>query len=100
MTSTSRRRSIAWLMPFGLLVYVLFSLPLRILSEEGYPRYQRQKEQLARVRRENAELAADIERLNREVRGLLHDPHMVERIARDELGLIADGEVLFQFERE
>jgi len=94
------RRSLAWLLPFGLLVYALFSVPLKILSEEGLPRYRKLQEQLARIRRENTALATDIERLNHEVTSLLHDPSAVERIARDELGMVGDGEVLFQFEPE
>ena len=87
----------AWLLPFGLLVYATFSVPLRILSQEGLPRYRRLQEQLTRIRRENVTLSADIEHLNREVKALLHDPEAVERIARDELGMIREGEVLFQF---
>lgn len=94
------RRSLAWLLPFGLLVYALFSVPLKILSEEGLPRYRKLQEQLARVKRDNTTLAADIERLNREVSGLLYDPAAVERIARDELGMVGEGEVLFQFDPE
>lgn len=94
----SLRRSMAWLLPFGLLVYALFSVPVRILSEEGLPRYRQQRELLARIRQENAELNADIARLDRESRALLDDPDVVERIARDELGMIREGELLFQFD--
>jgi cell division protein FtsB len=88
----------AWLMPFGLLLYAMFSVPARILSEEGLPRYRRLQEQLTRIRSENVALTGDIERLNREVDSLLHDPEAVERIARDELGMIRQGEILFQFD--
>lgn len=91
-------RSLAWLMSFGLLVYAVVSVPLRILSEEGLPRYRRLQDQLSRIRSENAALHEDIERLNREVKALLNDPDAVERIARDELGMIRRGEVLFQFD--
>lgn len=93
----SLSRSMAWLMPFGLLVFALFSVPVRILSEEGLPRYRRLHEQLGRIRGENLALREDIERLNREVKSLLTDPDAVERIARDELGMIREGELLFQF---
>lgn len=96
----SLRRSLAWLMPFGLLLYAIFSVPARILSEEGLPRYRRLSEQLTRIESENVSLRRDIERLNREVDALLHDPDAVERIARDELGMIREGEVLFHFTAE
>jgi cell division protein FtsB len=94
----SLRRSIAWLLPFGLLVYAVFSVPVRILSEEGLPRYRQQSELLARIKQENAALTADIARLDRESRELLYDPDAVERVARDELGMIREGELLFQFD--
>lgn len=74
------------------------SVPVRILSEEGLPRYRRLQEQLTKIRSENVALAADIERLNRDVKSLLHDPEAVEKIARDELGMIREGELLFQFD--
>ncbi len=93
----SLRRSLAWLLPFGLLVYAMLSVPLRTLSEQGLPRYRRLQEQLARVKRENVALQSDIERLRREVKSLRHDPEAIERIARDELGMIREGELLFQF---
>ncbi len=93
----SLRGSMAWLLPFGLLVYAMLSVPLRTLSEQGLPRYRRLSEQLVRVRRENVALQANIERLNREVKALRHDPASIERIARDELGMIREGELLFQF---
>ncbi|HEX5659440.1 MAG TPA: septum formation initiator family protein [Polyangiales bacterium] len=88
----------AWLLPFGLLVYALFSVPVRILSEDGLPRYRQQRELLARITQDNAQLSAEIARLDRESRALLYDPEAVERVARDELGMVRDGELLFQFD--
>lgn len=94
----SLRRSMTWLPPFFVIVYALFSVPVRILSEDGLPRYRQQRELLERIRQENATLVAEIARLDRESRALLYDPEAVERIARDELGMIREGELLFQFE--
>jgi len=96
----SLRRSLAWLLPFGLLVYAMVSVPVRILSEEGLPRYRRLQEQLSHVHHENISLAADIERLNREVDALRNDRDAIERIARDELGMVQQGEIVFQFPKQ
>jgi cell division protein FtsB len=87
----------AWALPFGLLVFAVVCVPLRILSEEGLPRYRKLRHELERVRTENTVLTRDISRLSRDVEGLRHDPEAVERIARDELGMVRDDEVLFQF---
>ncbi|MDB4988006.1 MAG: hypothetical protein JWN04_3184, partial [Myxococcaceae bacterium] len=70
----SLSRSMAWLMPFGLLVFAMFSVPVRILSEEGLPRYRALTDQLTRLRDDNVALTQDIERLNREVKSLRNDP--------------------------
>jgi cell division protein FtsB len=82
------------------LVFTVMSVSLRILNAEGLPRYRKLRAQLAHVQQENATLNKDIARLEREVRGLSHDPEVVERIARDELGLLREGELLFQFSEE
>jgi cell division protein FtsB len=52
------------------------------------------------LERRDAELggALDaVEQLQREVDGLRTDPSTIERIARDELGMIREDEILFQF---
>lgn len=90
-------RALAWLLPFGLLVFSVVAVPLRLLDHEGLPRYRKLQEQLERVHRDNAQLKRKLARLQTQIRGLKTDPHAVERIARDELGMIRDGEVLFQF---
>jgi cell division protein FtsB len=78
-------------------MYAMVSVPLRILSEEGLPRYRRLQAQLTQMRGANVTKADSIERLNREVESLRNDPAAIERIARDELGLVKPGEVIFQF---
>ncbi|MFT3925974.1 MAG: septum formation initiator family protein [Myxococcales bacterium] len=89
--------SMAKLLPFGLLVFAVFAVPLRILSEEGLPRYRKLSAQLTRIQADNVALNKSIKQLSEDVEGLRSDPRAVERIARDELGLLREGEVLFQF---
>ena len=62
---------------------------------------------MLRLRSEIEELQADvlerqttIERLEREVAGLEHDPMARERVAREQLGLVLPGEVDFLLPRE
>jgi cell division protein FtsB len=85
------------LLPFGLLVFALVCVPLRILSEDGLPRYRKLGDQLARVQVQNAQLERAIARRSREVTALRSDPEAVERIARDELGMVHEDELVFQF---
>lgn len=90
-------RAVAWMLPFGLLILSIVSVPLSILDDEGLPRYRALKDELAEVERVNERLRRDVEQLDREVDALRHDPEAIERIARDELGMIREDEILFQF---
>lgn len=85
------------MLPFGLLVLSIVSVPLAILDEEGLPRYRALKGELSEVERVNERLRRDVQQLDREVEALRTDPETIERIARDELGMIRDDEILFQF---
>jgi cell division protein FtsB len=57
-------------------------------------RQEREKIELnnARLRAENQKLASQIERMK-------HSKEEVEKVAREELGLVKKGEVIYQFER-
>ncbi len=86
-----------WLLPFGLLVFTVVAVPLHILDEQGLPRYRALRSELARLRDNNERTQTELHDLKREVEALKHDPHAVERIARDELGMVRSGELVFQF---
>jgi cell division protein FtsB len=83
--------------PFVLLLTAMVAVPLRVLHPHGLPRYRALKQELREVRSQNALLRAQVRRLQWEVQGLRTDPTMLERVARDELGMIAEGEVIVQF---
>lgn len=87
----------AWLLPFALLVLAIVAVPLRILDERGLPRYRVLKSELGEVEEANARLEAEVRALEREVEALRSDPEAIERVARDELGMIREGELVFQF---
>ena len=85
------------MLPFGLLILSIVSVPLSILDDEGLPRYRALKDELSEIERVNERLGRDVEQLDREVQALRSDPEAIERIARDELGMIRADEILFQF---
>lgn len=86
-----------WLLPFGLLVFTIVAVPLLILDDEGMPRYQALRAELDRLRANNAQIQEEVDALQRSTNRLRDDPRAVERIARDELGMVQDGEIVFQF---
>lgn len=84
-------------LPILLLGVALIGAPAMILSSEGMPRLEAVEKELTTVEHENRQLERDIEVLRAQVAKLRDDPAAVERLARDELGLIRQTEVVFQF---
>lgn len=89
--------SLAWLLPFGLLVFAIVIVPLRMLDEQGLPRYQALRSELHHVREHNERIRREVLDLSVRVQRLRTDPVAVERLARDELGMVQSDELLFQF---
>jgi cell division protein FtsB len=87
------------ILPIGILGTAIIGVPVMMLAPEGLPRLRSLSRELAQVESENAELRQQIQHLRGKVRHLREDPVAVERIARDELGLVRTSEVVFQFPR-
>lgn len=88
---------LARILPVAVLGLALAWVPVLIFEPEGLPRLRALEHERAEVEAENAELKRDISRLRVEVKQLRDDPRAVERIARDQLGLVRRSEVCFQF---
>jgi cell division protein FtsB len=84
-------------LPIAMLSLALVTVPVLVLAPEGLPRLRTLQRELDDASSENAELRRDVRRLRIEVRRLRDDPAAVERIARDELGMVRKNEVCFQF---
>jgi cell division protein FtsB len=80
-----------------MLALATVAVPVLVLQPEGLPRLRGLERELDQVETENDELKRDVARLRVEVKQLRDDPAAVERIARDELGMVRKSEVVFQF---
>jgi cell division protein FtsB len=69
-----------------------------MLGEGGLPRYRVMRYELGDARAANRKLRREIQVLREEIHDLRGDPAAIERIARDELGMIKPDEILFQFQ--
>ena len=85
-----------WLLAFLLLVLVLLQYRLWI-AEGSLAEMKRLQRQVVEQTAINAELKARNEVLEREVLNLQNGNDGVEQRAREELGLIREGEVFYQF---
>ena len=84
-------------LPLGILAVSAVSVPFMMLSPEGLPRTRNLERDLGSVTEENRNLEREIGGLRTEVQDLRDSPAAVERIARDQLGMVRKSEVVFQF---
>jgi cell division protein FtsB len=84
-------------LPIGILVLAAVGAPILIFEPQGLPRMRTLEHALADVQADNADLKRDIGTLRVEVQQLRDDPAAVERIARNQLGLVRKSEIVFQF---
>ena len=84
---------------------IIFTLALVIIGfsfygSDSYAHLQQQQQSLKEQRQHNAELAARVHDLKRRVSGLQSDHRVLEKSARNELGMARPGELLFFFEEK
>ena len=79
------------------MVMAIMTVPTLVLDEQGLPRYRLLSSELQDLRDSNEDLVHEIARLKTEVDLLRSDTNYVERIARDELGMVRPEEFVFQF---
>ncbi|MDQ3032877.1 MAG: septum formation initiator family protein [Myxococcota bacterium] len=88
---------LAWLLPLSLLIGSIIAVPLLVTGDQGLPRYRALRDELAEVERINERTREEVRHLHIEARALRSDERAIERVARDELGMVRDGEIVFQF---
>jgi cell division protein FtsB len=59
---------------------------------------RRNQAEVKRLERENAALGQRVARLRREVKALEGDPAALERAAREELGYVKPGEIIYKLD--
>ncbi|MCX7807169.1 MAG: septum formation initiator family protein [Deltaproteobacteria bacterium] len=83
--------------PLLVILVALISVPVLIFEPEGLPRYRKLVRELRQLEEENERHVQTLKRLDAEVRELKENLSAIERIARDELGLVREGEIVFHF---
>ncbi|MCD6497863.1 MAG: septum formation initiator family protein [Deltaproteobacteria bacterium] len=70
-------------------------LPFEFVGRHGLMQYFGLKSELRTIKERNRRKAAEIRVLTRQVEDLRSNDAAISRVARDELGLIRDGEIVF-----
>ncbi len=78
----------------ALFVVVLFVH--NIFGAHGFLAMRRTQEEIERVKKDIDRLNSENAQLEDEVKALKTDPHTIEKIARDDLGLARPGEVIIK----
>lgn len=68
------------------------------LDRDGLRRHRRLEAQVEKVAAENREVEVEVARLRRQIRALQGDPAALERAAREELGYVRTGELVFRLD--
>jgi len=81
----------------AILVLCVFALFIHdIFGTHGFLAMRRTKLEIERVQKDINRLAKENAELSDEVKSLRTDPHKIESIARDELGLAKPGDVIIK----
>ena len=86
--------------PLAMLAIAGVSVPWMLRSPSGVPRLRALALEREALGREIQRLSRDIERLRYKARDIKSSPSSVERVARDDLGLVRRTEFVVHFESE
>lgn len=73
-------------------------LPYRAYGPKGLGHIHRLERELATITERNAHLSAENESFRRTIARLKEDHRAIEKVARDEFGLVRPEDIVFQFE--
>jgi len=94
-TSVTRGGGRGWLASAGLVVLVAVA----VFGDHGVVQLWRLRTEVQTLHQEVAVLEAENQRLSRAITDLRENPLVIERIAREELGLVRPGERVLRFPR-
>jgi len=78
-------------------ILLLMALVAHVLfGEHGFLAMRRAQKEVEKLRQDIAQLNADNKQLSEEIQALKTDPQLIERIARQEMGLAKRGELIFK----
>ena len=78
-------------------IFLLTMMVLAVQGEHGMLSMWRQQRDVAALVREIEAMEQENARLRQEIQRLQHDTPYIEKIAREELGFVRPGELVFEF---
>ena len=81
----------------SLLLLAAVVVPFKVLDSNGIDRVERLRNELTELNAANAQLKRENETLSFEIHAFHANPDYVEKVARDELGMVGPHEIVYQF---
>ena len=85
-----------------ILILILISLlilgSLTFFGEKGIFNLLRLRKEVVRIKEKNLRLEEENQKLKEEVKRLQNDKRYIEEIARKELGMVKEGEIIYRFD--
>ena len=97
MKASSWRRWLFRVLVASVLAVAMGYLPYQIYGPAGMAKAMRLQRDLNVLLESNEQLAEQNRALRQEIRSLKQDMSHVEQVARDELGMVRPGDIVFQF---
>ena len=82
---------------FVLILFLILGL-LTFFGDNGILHLLRLQKDLARIKEMNIKMEEENQKLREEVRRLKYEKRYIEEIARKELGMVKEGEIIYQFD--
>jgi len=89
-----KKRSILLLI---LSLFLILGL-LTLFGEKGILHLLRLRKEMSRIQEDNRKIEAENRKLREEVKRLQNEKRYIEEIARKELGMVKEGEVIYWFD--
>ena len=80
-----------------LFLFLIFGF-FTFFGDKGILQLLRLQKELVRIKEVNVKTEEENRKLREEVKRLQHEKRYIEEIARKELGMVKEGEVIYQFE--
>ena len=81
------------------MVFISGMLLFAVFGSRGLVQIYKLKDERNRIQLSNARLQEENRRLGAQIERLRHNKEEVEKVAREELGLVKKGEIVYQFEK-
>jgi cell division protein FtsB/cell division protein DivIC len=81
-----------------IIIFLLILGSLTFFGEKGIFNLLRLRKEVARIKERNLKLEEENQKLKEEVKRLQSDKRYIEEVARKELGMVKEGEIIYRFD--